>query len=80
MRRSVLENVPEWISGNIPGVYLGTSWELIWEHRFKQAQNVWLSAIRSIIEIILGCILKSILWAYLGACNEVYSPVLLNAP
>jgi len=40
MLRSVLEDGLLGIPGNILGVYLDPSWELAWEYRVKQTQNV----------------------------------------
>jgi len=60
-------------------VYLEASWELTREHRVKQAQNVILSGIGSILGIMLGSELKSVLRASMEVFNEVYLAVLLNA-
>jgi hypothetical protein len=37
------------------------------------------SAIRSVLESVVGSVLESGWSAYLGACNEVHLAVLLNA-
>jgi hypothetical protein len=58
---------------------LDASGELTSKYRFKQAKNETVSMIASILEIVLGSVLKNVLKADLGVCNKVYWPVLLNA-
>jgi len=76
---SLVENVLRGVPGSVLEVYFEASWELTWEDRVEQGQNVLLSAIGSIFEIMVRSVLKSILRANLGACNNPYLAVLLNA-
>ena len=70
---SVLECVLGGIPGNIVWMYLDASGELTWEHRVMQDQNVWLSGIGRILEIVLGCVIKSIVRAYLNVKSMQWS-------